>query len=397
MTPSQRRIVLTACLAHGAIHVCELAVPGLLVLIQREYGAGDFALGNVVMAYSLGFGLGALPAGMLVDRLGAKSLLVACLLGAGLSMIGMAVAPSLAVFAVAAVCMGLALSIYHPAGTAMLTHSLTMTGRLYAWHGMAGNLGVASASAIAAGLGALFGWRWAVGAIALMVIGLGFFALRLPVPHAHAIDRKAGHGRWPQFILLLVAAVFMGMVYRGMTTFLPKYFTLTWSDGARAATALGGGLATAALLVGLAGMYLSGRLADRGYRREWIFLVGALVQIPFLLGMALIGGHAAVPLAMGVAFFHFVTQPVANHMVADFTPPRLRGLGFGLYFFFAFGAGSAGATLGGWVSERWGLAQAFTALALVLVPSVVAMILLGRSHQRDATGAMMRPEPAAQP
>jgi hypothetical protein len=80
---------------------------------------------------------------------------------------------------------------------------------------------------------------------------------------------------------------------------------------------------------------------------------------------------------MAVAFFHFFTQPPANHMVADFVPPRLRGLGYGVYFFVAFGTGSLGASFGGWVSDRHGLAQAFPALALLAVPAVAAGLVLG--------------------
>ena len=83
-----------------------------------------------------------------------------------------------------------------------------------------------------------------------------------------------------------------------------------------------------------------------------------------------------VPAAMGVAFFHFLTQPAGNYMVADFTPPRLRGLGYGVYFFMSFGAGSVGASLGGYISERAGLGQTFPVLAVVLVPSVLAMLML---------------------
>jgi MFS family permease len=85
---------------------------------------------------------------------------------------------------------------------------------------------------------------------------------------------------------------------------------------------------------------------------------------------------------MSVAFFHFLTQPAGNHLVADFTPPRLRGLGYGLYFLMTFGAGALGASLGGWVSERVGLAYAFPALAAVLAPCLVAMAVLAALARR---------------
>ena len=99
--------------------------------------------------------------------------------------------------------------------------------------------------------------------------------------------------------------------------------------------------------------------------------MGALVQGPFLVLLGFAGGATVLPVAMSVAFFHFVTQPAGNHLVADFTPPHLRGLGYGIYFFVSFGAGALGASVGGWVSDRAGLSYAFPALAALLLPQAV--------------------------
>jgi MFS family permease len=123
-------------------------------------------------------------------------------------------------------------------------------------------------------------------------------------------------------------------------------------------------------------MYVAGRLADSGMRPAMVFLVGAVMQVPFFLGIVWLNGAALLPLAMAVSFFHFFTQPVGNHMVADFTPARLRGLGYGLYFFMAFGAGSLGASVGGWVSDHVNLAYSFAAMAGLSLPAVLAVVVL---------------------
>lgn len=376
MNPSQRQVLWTASASHGLIHVYELAVPALLILIQKEFATGDFAMGRVVTIYGLLFGLGSLPAGFLVDRIGSRYLLVFCLWGSALGVLGMALSPSLVWFAVCAAFMGLCLSIYHPAGTSLLTHSMPLSGRMFAFHGMAGNTGVATASVISGTLGALFGWRWALGLLALLGIVLGYRVLSLPTPAQHEVRARKGKGRWPDFVLLLIAILFMGVVYRGVTTFLPKFFATRLTDEASTGTALGGLLTTLALAVGLVGIWAGGRLADRGVAAPVLFLLGAAAQIPFLVALGYLGSPGLVPAAMGVAFFHFLTQPAGNYMVADFTPPRLRGLGYGVYFFMSFGAGSVGAVLGGWISERTGLSGTFPVLAAVLVPSALAMLVL---------------------
>jgi MFS family permease len=391
---SPRAVLGTTCASHGLIHVYELSVPALLILIQAEFGADDLQLGTVATVYAALFGLGALPAGYLVDRWGSKPLLLVCLWGGALSMLGMALAPSLVAFTIAASCMGLCLSTYHPAGTALITHAMAPSGRVFALHGMAGNLGVAGASVIAGTLGALFGWRWAIGLLAILGLGLGLAALRLDPPPVHEIRSRPGHGDFARFSLLLVATAFMGMVYRGLTTFLPKFLAVTYAHGASRGSAVGGLMTTAALMVGLGGMYVAGRSVDRGAHSARVFLTGAVAQVPLLLLIGRIPSGLFLPLFMGVAFFHFFTQPAGNHLVAELTPPRLRGLGYGVYFLMTFGAGSFGAALGGWVSKRYGLERAFPALVVVLVPSILAMLALILLTRRRAAAAAS-PEPPA--
>jgi MFS family permease len=381
--PLERQVLWTASASHGLIHVYELSVPALLILIQAEFGAGDFAMGRIVTLCGLLFGLGALPAGLVVDRLGSKSLLLVCLWGASACMAGMALSPSLAAFAACAGAMGLFLSIYHPAGTALISTALPLSGRVFATHGMAGNAGVAGSSVLAGALGARYGWRVALGVLASTGVLLGLRLLALRLPDRVAARERDGRGQWPGFALLLVAAAFLGMIYRGVTTFLPKFLGERFAAGATGATAIGGALTTVALLTGLAGMWLAGRLVDRGRRPVTVFLLGTLLQAPFLVALGLAGGPLLLPLAMSVAFFHFFTQPPGNQIVARFTPPRLRGLGYGVYFLVSFGAGSLGASLGGWVSERLGLDYAFPAFAVLLLPALGAVLLLGARRQPE--------------
>jgi MFS family permease len=378
VSPNPRQVLWTTCLSHGLIHVYELAVPALLILIQLDLDVGDLAMGRVVTLLGLMFGLGSLPAGYLVDRLGSRFLLTACLWGSAVSMAGMAWSPSLGLLSFFAATLGLSLSIYHPAGTALITTAMPLSGKVFATHGMAGNLGVATSSVIAGTLGALFGWRWALGGLAIFGALLGLRALGMPTPEPAEVRSRPGKGRWPQFVMLLVTMAFLGMVYRGMTTFLPKLFATRYSSDPAEGTALGGALTTAALLVGLAGMYIAGRSVDRGMTPARALLYGVVLQAPFLVAIYYSGSLFLLPLMMAAAFFHFFTQPAANHLVASYVPPRVRGLGYGIYFFISFGTGSLGAIVGGWISENRGLSQIFPAMALLLIPAFVATLLLNR-------------------
>ena len=119
--------------------------------------------------------------------------------------------------------MGLSLSIYHPAGTAWISHVLPHSGRVFAWHGMAGNTGVASASLIVGGLGWWLGWRPALATLAVVSIVIG---VRLTmIRTGRRPPTPAGSSRLSNrlaFVMLLVSIAFMGMIYRGVTTFPPQ-------------------------------------------------------------------------------------------------------------------------------------------------------------------------------
>ena len=93
---------------HGLVHTYELAVPILLTVWLVEFGVTSATLGTVVaVGYGL-FGVGALPAGILVDRFGSRVLIVACTLGMGLSFLLLAVLPGVAGITVALACWGIA-------------------------------------------------------------------------------------------------------------------------------------------------------------------------------------------------------------------------------------------------------------------------------------------------
>ncbi|MDH3626091.1 MAG: MFS transporter [Acidobacteriota bacterium] len=379
MGDSRSTVLAATSTCHGWIHVCELSVPAVLLAIQADFGVGDLEMGRVVALYTMLFGVGSLPAGLLVDRFGSRFMLLACMFGAGLSLAAMALSHDLITFTASAAVMGAALSIYHPAGTTWISHALPQSGRIFAWHGMAGNTGVALASLIVGGLGWKFGWRTAFGVLAIVSILIGFWLTTIGTTgRTHSRIGSLRAPRYAAIIALLVGIGFTGMVYRGMTTFLPKLFAQRMTDVADRGVLVGGIWTTVALCVGLLGMYVAGRLSDHGIHPAMVFLIGALMQIPFLIMIPHVHGMTTVPLVMAVSFFHFFTQPVGNQLVARLTPPELRGVGFGLYFMLSFGLGASGAYVGGWVSDRYGLAATFTALAILAVPAVLSMLLIRR-------------------
>jgi len=166
---NDRSITALVSLAHAAVHTYEMAVPLFVVVWLTEFevislGVTEFqvstaTLGVVVtLGYGL-FGLGALPGGILVDRIGSRRLISACLFGMGLSYVLLGLAPSMLVVAVALVLWGVAASVYHPAGLSLISKGVEERGTGLAYHGIAGNLGIGLGPLLAAILLLFVEWR----------------------------------------------------------------------------------------------------------------------------------------------------------------------------------------------------------------------------------------------
>ena len=98
-----------------------------------------------------------------------------------------------------------------------------------------------------------------------------------------------------------------------------------------------------------------------------------VVASPLIFAVGALEGAALLTTACAMSFFMFAVQPVENTLLARYSPPKLRGLLYGLKFVVVFGAGMGiGTWLSGAVSERYDLgmvftvASGFTSAALVL-------------------------------
>ena len=182
MDSEDRRVVGTAASAHALVHAHELSIPILLSVWLAEYSVTPALLGVVAtVAYGF-FGAGALPAGVLADRVGASSLIGASLLGAGgaFLLVGGAgwlpiddVAPlgvpgPIWAIALALALWGVAASAYHPSGLSLLSTAVEQRGRGFALHGAAGNLGIATGPLVTILLLEVLAWQTVA-----MVLGVG--------------------------------------------------------------------------------------------------------------------------------------------------------------------------------------------------------------------------------
>ncbi len=155
----ERRVIVSASLAHATTHGLELTFAALLLRIGLEFGADLAVMGLIVNVGTFTFGATALPSGYLTDRYGPRAVMaVGTAAAAGFALL-VALSPTLPVLAVTLSLLGAALGLYHPAGTSMVSTVQRRRGLAFAVHGIAGNLGVALAPAIGTVIAIVFGWR----------------------------------------------------------------------------------------------------------------------------------------------------------------------------------------------------------------------------------------------
>src|SRR5262249_61307955 len=119
---TRQDVAVAACVgtAHFFSHFFQLSLAPLFPLVRAELGIGYAALGLVLTIFYGASGLAQTPAGFLVDRFGARRVLLA-----GLSLQATAVAlfglaPSYWALLPLAALAGLGNSVFHPAASAIL-------------------------------------------------------------------------------------------------------------------------------------------------------------------------------------------------------------------------------------------------------------------------------------
>lgn len=400
----ERRVIASAALAHATTHSMELAYAALLIRIGIEFDAGDAILGVIATAGAVTFGAFALPSGWIVDRVGPRAVMAMAMGSASVFAVFVALSPNLLVLAVTLSLMGAGIGLYHPAGTAMVATVARRRGIALASHGVAGNLGVAIAPAMATTIAITFDWRIAYFVLAAVAAVVAVMVLRIAPsrqevaaavsarraatlvdPRAQSRTTPPALRTWrsPSLLLIYGATIGTGLIFRGSLTFLPAHLernlgitVFGWDS-----EAVAGAAASVVLLTAVFGQIAGGALSDR-ISVERAALPFVVLTALFLALMAPAGGVLLLVAAAGFVFANFAQQPVMNGLITDYSPEGAVGRAFGISFTLTFGVGSVAGGIAGLLAERWGTPAVFYAMAGVGVAVIVAMVLVAAGAQR---------------
>ncbi len=385
LNPTERRVITLTAAGHWVTHAAMLALPAAAALLKSQFHLDTFEYGLLANLSYLGFGLGALPAGFLVDGIGPRRTLYLCLGGVALGSLVTALAGGLAMLAVGVTLLGLAAGLYHPAGLTLVSANLRQDGRGMGYHGIAGSGGMALGNFIGAGILAVASWHYLFGLYALVplvVLAYQWLAVRplaLAEPHTAAPPtEKPPPRRWAQMTFALTAAALLGFSYQGMVVFMPLFFGENLHLAGMNEEVLGNLAAGVMLLGGVFGQFSGGVLAERRKplrSATWLSAAACVAA----LGGRFAGGWWTLAISVGMAAAVFSTQPITNSIVGRLMPPRHRGKGYGLASAVNFGFGSLAGSVGGWVAQSAGLENVFLLLAGTSLLAAVAMLLLRKT------------------
>jgi MFS family permease len=392
LNKEEKRIITLTSGSHALVHLFEGVLPPLIPLLMLEFGTDYFHMGLVVTVFSYAFGIGSLPAGYLADKIGPRRLITLFLLGAGILAMGVWSMNSLVNYGILMGGIGLFCSTYHPASNTLISLAIGEKGKAFGIHGIAGSLGVASVPVLSAWIGSALGWRMPHVLYGIFGILVGFYSLTIP---RRSLVREVGDApttnedpliiSYFNLILFFLSAMALGLTYKGIMTFLPAYMGESIHIGGLqlGKVALGGTVATIALLSGALGQYIAGRGVDR-FQAERLYLGAILLGTVFVFLMAVSENLILVLSAVMYAFFYFATQPIQNYLLSTYLPKNRHGLGYGIHFCITFGIGSTAAAVSGYLADHYGLRSVFYAMTLCfLFSAAMAFGLLIRVNKRQ--------------
>lgn len=395
------RVIGLVGLAHGLSHFFQLCIPPLFPLLKEEFDTSYAALGAVLAVFYAVSGVMQTVAGFLVDRLGARKILLAGLALTAGGTLAAGLVPSFAWLFVAAAIAGLGNSVFHPADLALLNGKVEVSRLGYAFsvHGITGNIGWVLAPLFVVPVAQAHGWRGAL--VAAGAIGLAFCAalatqrvlggeLRQHPPGA--ASRTAGRIAPLLARPVLLAFLFFflyAVALVGFQTFSTAALTsLHGVTLVAASTAL-----TAFLVGGAVGILAGGLLAVRTHRHNLAAAIGVAVPAALSLVIALggLGGPTLVALMALTGFVLGSIGPSRDIIVRGIAPVEARGKVYGFVYSGLDLAGLIAPLAFGWALDRGRPDLVFVGSAIFLVAAIPTVMQMRRRGKPAAAPAAPAP------
>jgi predicted MFS family arabinose efflux permease len=391
----EMRVLGLISTGHFMSHYSQLALYPLFPLMHDDFGVGYAALGLIVTILNATGAVAQIPIGFLVDRMGAKRILIAGLFIKTLAIGSMALTSSYEALLLLAAIAGLGNAVFHPADYSILMSTINerRIGRAFSIHTASGSAGSALAPIAILSIAALWDWRTAVLSVALFgaVTGIAMI-LQARVMQDHAErERKTDRPKNNQSVLaglrmlmspnvlilylffMMTAMISIGLNSFSVTALVELYATPLPIAGAALTIFLGGGFL---------GVLFGGYLADRTSRHD---LVAACAFLLSAMVILLIGGvklpNPVMLCGFGlIGIFLGTIRPARDMMVRAITQ---QGDGGKMFGFMSNGHQVAGIivpVLFGWIIDQGAVQWIFWLSAIFMGLALLSLFSPARRN-----------------
>ncbi len=379
-------------LAHASSHFSHLILPLLFPFLLAEFGWRYAQLGLLTTVFFVVSGVGQASAGFVVDRFGARPVMLFSMFGFIAACLVASVGQSYPAFVLAAVLAGLGNASFHPVDFTILNQrvSTPRLGYAYSVHGLTGNLGWALAPTFFTVLGAWVGWRAACLAAALMygliLLLLWLWRDRLETVPAHAPAQTAGAAAAPSTLGFLRQSVvwwcFAYFLLSSVTLAVIQNFSVPILKALQDVSLQAASYTlTAYMLCGAVGMLVGGFVAARFPKASdrvvaVCMTVAALCMV--LSASGLMGPLGTMAVLAATGFAVGIGGPSRDLMIKKATPKGATGRVYGMVYS-GLDVGFALAPVMFGVFMDWGwYAATLVGAATVLMLSVFTALGVGR-------------------
>lgn len=380
-TQSELRSLTVISIAHWLSHYYILVLPMLYPFLKDKLGVGFVELGLSMTVFGVVSGLTQAPLGYVVDRFGARKLLILGVCLGSIAFIILGFNLNYPALIACAALLGLANSVYHPSDYALLAANIDgrRIGRAFSIHTFSGFFGGAVAPAIVAALVALLGGAGALIASGVIGFVVALILIAFPIPEASAATANASGTAdanaptsvlTPAIISLTIFFMLLGLSNSGISTFgvvsLMSGYGLLFSTANIALTAYLGASAI--------GVLAGGFLADRTHRHGDVAAACFAANVVIVVLIAMTSPHPVLLIAMMTlaGFLGGVIAPSRDMMVRKAAPPGAAGRAFGIVSTGFNMSGIVSPILFGWIMDQsmprgvfW-MAAFFMALTVLL-------------------------------
>ncbi|MGE3248034.1 MAG: MFS transporter [Beijerinckiaceae bacterium] len=311
-------------------------LPALTKLLDVSYVQLGFAITtmNVVSALTQA------PVGFMVDRFGARLLLIGGVLLGGVGFILLGLFPSYAMLLFAAVLIGLGNAVYHPADFSILSAEMSnkRMGRAYAIHGFMGYAGFAAAPPVVLALN----W-WGGAQFALVASGLIGLVLSVPLLPGVASERRTSRANksaprqqaLPARSLLTPSVIALTVMFTMLslsTTMIQTYMVPALAALSGFSQSVGETALAVFPFAVMTGVLSGGFVADKAKQQSYVAAAGFGLAALFIVAIAVIkpGSAATIAMLAIAGFLAGLIMPSRDLLVRNASPPQAVGRIFGI-------------------------------------------------------------------